>query len=750
MRESLALEDKDKGEQGQEQEQEQPKQEQGQIIQKQGQEKHEQEKQEQVQQEKSWATQLEHAEITILWSTIRRYFKYRPIPGVKGSHSKMDQYVTLTSEAEAEEEGEADNNANNTTDNNDNGITDNTNGTVNNNDETTGNNNVETTGNNNIETTGNNNIETAGNNNDETTGNNNDETAGNNNDETTGNNNDETAGNNNDEITGNNNDETAGNNNDETISNNNDNSIPDATPSVTPSDVPKSTKSKATATICTTDDVISEAWWRLLLCNPNLQSITIRQDLLHFRQLSKSHPTALGSVHTVITQLVQGRLPALPPNVVKVEANFSSINGRYSRHDELGPVNESVEEVIVKQPEYLGQLRQVFFQAPKLRKLVLVDVALKDVLTTMRDEIVASEQTSVVEAEKDEKNEITEAEETEEAEERAATRSGVQIVKCEGVRPFGRNAPSRLERLFRLTPKLVEFYGSYWTKEFANVFAEFCPLLEVVRIEQPLTSRPLHRDAKHAINDNVSPLLTACSKLRVVDILYEYVDAKKVAEKPWVCVGLEELRCQFVGVPYLEKKEQATVDKMLAREKEMNSNSSPHADTTAVTTTITRSTLEEELFERTKQAQEIRRQVLAQLSKLPGLKRLTLSPDLKITDFSNADMYALLYRSKKDDLHYLNYRDTRPDCLYLRLDCGLDQLATMTELEFLAFESMDPMMQKEDIEWLAKHFPKLKEMRGMALDTHVGIEEDLERSALRELLQALRPDILHTESFVLN
>ncbi|KAF9130135.1 hypothetical protein BGW39_003417 [Mortierella sp. 14UC] len=649
---ALVLEDKDKEEQEQEQEQGKQKQEQG--------------KQEQEQREKSWVTQLEHAEIMILWSTIRRYFRYRPIPGVKGSHSKEDQFGTLMSETEEEEEGEeeeGDNNSNGTTDNNSNTTIDNDNSTT-------------------------------------------------------------------------------LNNNDEATSNDNDSSIPIANP--TDTSIP--TKVKAAVTLCTTDDVISEAWWRLLLSNTNLQSLSLRQDLLHFRQLSKARPTALGSIRTVSTQMVQGRLPVLPPNVLKVEATFGSLGSRYSRHDELGPVNESVEEVTVKHIEYLGQLRQIFFQAPKLRKLVLRDLALKDVLTTMRKEIVLSEQTSIVEAEKNKE----ELESAEEAEERTAVSSGVQVVICESVRHVGRDGPVPFERLFRLTPKLVEFYNSYWTKEFAAVFAECCPMLEVVRIEQPISSRPLDRRPKLPFSDNVSSLLTACSKLKEVDILYEYVDTKKVVEKPWVCLGLEKLRCQFVGVPYLTKKEQASMDQMLARElKETSNNSLPLADTTAVTTTTTRSAFEEELCERTKRAQEVRRQVLTQLSKLPRLKHLTLSPDLKITDFSNADMYALIYRSKKDGLHYINYKDTRPDTLHLRLDCGLEQLATLTELEFLAFESMDPMMRREDIEWFARHFPKLKEMRGLALDTHVGVEEDQDKSALRELLQALRSDILHTESSAL-
>ncbi|KAG0381073.1 hypothetical protein BGX24_012207 [Mortierella sp. AD032] len=434
--------------------------------------------------------------------------------------------------------------------------------------------------------------------------------------------------------------------------------------------------------------------------------------------------------------MIEGRLPILPPNVVKVDAVFWSSNGQYNREDKPGPVNQHMEDVTVKNVEHLGQLQQVFFQAPKLRRLIIRDLMLQDSL-----EVRAKDEhrlLAVLEAEQKKEEELDEL---------AAVSSGVQVVKCENIRRRGKDSSFPLERLFRFTPKLVEFYNPYWTMEMASVFAEYCPLLEVVCIEERSSRQQanLARNAKQPFSDSISPLLTACSKLRVVDIRYDFVDAKNVAEKPWVCLGLEELRCQFVGVPYLTEKEHKTVDRILAREKkEKSSNKKSALDTDGTTTS--RSESEEELCERTKRAQEIRCQVLTQLSKLSRLKHLTLSPDLKNTDFSNTDMYALIYRSKKDGLHYINYNDAQPDTLHLRLDCGLDQLATLTDLEYLAFESMDPMMRKEDIEWLSKHFPRLKEMRGLALDTHVGVEEDLEKSALRNLLQTLRPDILHTES----
>lgn len=575
--------------------------------------------------EVSLVTQLEHVEIFILWNVIRRYFRYRPIPGVRGTHSLDDQCVSAFSDAEDDT---------NTTDNN----------------------------------------------------------------------------------------------------NNNESSNTDT-------DTDKDKTTTKTSIICTTDDAIADALWRLVLANPGIKSLELRQDFPLFRQLLQQTNSALPvleSIQSVTTQLVQGRLPVLPPNTRQVEASYARFS-RYNREDPPGPVNEAVEEVTVRYVEHLGQLRQVLFQAPRLRTLYIKDLMLVDL--TLREEDYEDDAEEAVRKQKEAELEAEE----EKAAAAGAIISGVQIVRCE--HPYRRGS-SGLERLFRLTPHLVEFYHTCWSAGYASILAENCPNLEVVRIASLRQQAFLERNPRNPIVDTVSPLLVSCSRLKVLDMRYELVDAKKVKEKEWVCLKLEELRCQFVGVPYLSKKEQEVLDRILAREqKDQEKERDPHHQPqTSSEGPITRSKEEEELYDRTQQATSIRRQVLGQLSKLTQLNHLTLSPDLKITDFSNADMYSLIYRSPKDGQHYINYGDILPDTLHLSLDCGLDQLATMTELEYLAFESMDPKMRVHDVEWIAERLGKLKEIRGLAVDTHVGMEDDAEKGALRELMQRLRPDILHTES----
>ncbi|OAQ33604.1 hypothetical protein K457DRAFT_14824 [Linnemannia elongata AG-77] len=95
----------------------------------------------------------------------------------------------------------------------------------------------------------------------------------------------------------------------------------------------------------------------------------------------------------------------------------------------------------------------------------------------------------------------------------------------------------------------------------------------------------------------------------------------------------------------------------------------------------------------------------------------------------------------------LPVRRRASDTLYFRLDNGLGQLASLTKLEYLSFESMDHRMGTADIEWFASHLPRLKEMRGLVMENHVGMEPDPENDALVALIRRLRPDVAQRETF---
>ncbi|KAF9093350.1 hypothetical protein BGX23_003422 [Mortierella sp. AD031] len=55
--------------------------------------------------------------------------------------------------------------------------------------------------------------------------------------------------------------------------------------------------------------------------------------------------------------------------------------------------------------------------------------------------------------------------------------------------------------------------------------------------------------------------------------------------------------------------------------------------------------------------------------------------------------------------------DPVPDTLELSLKSGLDQLATLSELEVFGFEYVDHKIGKAELAWIAAHWKRLKEMR---------------------------------------
>ncbi|KAG0278295.1 hypothetical protein BGZ95_004293 [Linnemannia exigua] len=237
-----------------------------------------------------------------------------------------------------------------------------------------------------------------------------------------------------------------------------------------------------------------------------------------------------------------------------------------------------------------------------------------------------------------------------------------------------------------------------------------------------------------------SPFTTALAKLRVLDLQYETIDARCVADKPWVCLDLEMFRCGFVGLPYLSDRNEKLVKDILEREEKARREGLPEVARTAVET---------ELLGIAEEGKTMRKSVLQQISLLTSLKHLTLSRDLKVGRglFSRRKTSLSVYRSERDGKLYFRYNDVLPDTLYLRLDTGLGQLASLVNLELFGFESMNHRMTPAEIEWIARTFPTLKEMRGLAIHGQVGAERDPSMDALRELMQSLRPDIVHSSSF---
>ncbi|KAF9903618.1 hypothetical protein EC991_003483 [Linnemannia zychae] len=247
------------------------------------------------------------------------------------------------------------------------------------------------------------------------------------------------------------------------------------------------------------------------------------------------------------------------------------------------------------------------------------------------------------------------------------------------------------------------------------------------------------RRFRDLLNNSVSKLLSSLSRLRVVIIPCGMVTVENILENPWVCLDLEELSCQIVGFPFLTKEQKEIVQGIHHRENQIDDRIQPGDRTHE----------ESQLMNLSKRCISTREAVMTQLSKLTSLKYLSLSPDLKnqIEIFEQRLGATLVYKSERDGRSYIQYNDVLPDTLHLRLDSGLEELASLTQLEYLGFESMDHQMDTAEIEWMAKHFPRLKEMRGLVANNYVGIEPDAKNDTLAALMQKLRPDVVQGQSF---
>ncbi|KAG0219029.1 hypothetical protein BGX33_005071 [Mortierella sp. NVP41] len=448
------------------------------------------------------------------------------------------------------------------------------------------------------------------------------------------------------------------------------------------------------------EDILAEACWRLALSNPRLESF----DCTKFRSLQlrmDKHPTALQAIKTLTMELPYGRVPRIPSNVVRLDSSLLRKES-FNPKDTPGLINNTLQELYIKDEiRTVAHIKSLLVQLPSLRYLRLRRVHLKE-----DDEVPAVP---------DGDNWV----------------SDLRVLLC-GL--YERKSPE-LVKIFPWMPNLVEFHHSYVSSPFTAALAKHCPLLEVVRVTYK-GCRYTPRNVYDSIHDRVSILLTSCTKLKILDLQYETIDANRVADAPWVCLDLEFFRCGFVGLPYLSASDEAELGRIQKQEED--------ARRKGLEPELTRTALETQLLLAAEQGKAMRKGVLRQISLLTSLKHLTLNRDLKVGRglFSRYKTSLTVYRSEKDGRRYFQYKDVMPDTLHLRLDTGLECLASLTKLELFGFESMDHRMGPAEIEWIARTFPKLKEVRGLAIDTHVGAERDPEMDALRKLMQSLRPDII--------
>ncbi|KAF9550914.1 hypothetical protein EC957_011461 [Mortierella hygrophila] len=465
-----------------------------------------------------------------------------------------------------------------------------------------------------------------------------------------------------------------------------------------------------------TEKAFVKACQRLVLNNPRLRTLSCPYSKLILQGLEGGSNAVLGSLKNLSCVTTDGMIPeGLPPSVTHLKLN-SSFGSRLNLYSSAsgGPgttalVHEGLESLEVVRIESGTHFKGLLAQAPSLKTLSIngfvSNFGFGNYFATAAPIPVDISWPS----------------------------SHITVLKCR-----------------QTLGTFSTAFGTMMTfgPPAAGVqLAKHCPFVEVIRINQDASvflsfgtvPNPRLRTKGWPVNDSVSILLTGLPRLRVLNIPYGSIKAETMLESPWVCLDLEEFWCQIAEVPFLTDEEEQQVQEICQRE----------AGAIGPDQEYIRTDEEDEVMELSEICVSTRKSIFTQLSKLTSLKFLSLSPDFKSGSdlFDNRTNARRVYKSEKDGRSYIRYDDVMPDTLYFRLNHGLDQLASLTKLEYLSFESMDHRMEITDIEWFASHLPRLREMRGLVTENHVGMEPDPKNDALVALMRRLRPEVSQRQSF---
>ncbi|KAF9334213.1 hypothetical protein BGZ91_010935 [Linnemannia elongata] len=212
------------------------------------------------------------------------------------------------------------------------------------------------------------------------------------------------------------------------------------------------------------------------------------------------------------------------------------------------------------------------------------------------------------------------------------------------------------------------------------------------------------------------PLLTSFTIDRLQD---------ETAEALFIhCKNLETIlfRCQIVNVSRLTPSEETmlahTSPSWLPRPNE-------------ALTLITKHT----------QSTTLQKAILSRLGTLTNLRVLDLGYEWRDVW---ADSRSECPRYTSNSQEYVNYGTPYKNTLELTLSTGLTHLSGLCHLQVFGFEGVDHRIGKQELEWMAIHWPKLKIMRGLQEDDHlVHIEPDPVKTELRRHMEMLRPDVKH-------
>ncbi|KAF9906094.1 hypothetical protein EC991_000961 [Linnemannia zychae] len=295
-------------------------------------------------------------------------------------------------------------------------------------------------------------------------------------------------------------------------------------------------------------------------------------------------------------------------------------------------------------------------------------------------------------------------------------------------------------------PNLIEYSTVRLTMTAATALARYCPQLEVFR--QGYNGDTTHSEARMITDDNtVGLLLGTCLNLKVIDAPHHRITVDHMYRCKWVCQRLESLRCQIIGFSRLDVVEQEIYQRVFGVDPDLAGFSDQHDRQQA-------------LLDKALVCKLQHTQVYKQLSLMTRLRTLDLGYEarniylstrsnvprtLRTTMYDPMSIDELrfnVFTTRRDD-SYIDYGGPHLGTLKLTLNSGLARLETLSNLEVFGFEGVDHRIGRQELEWMAFSWPKLKVIRGLQEDTLPRALPDEKKAELRAYMRYLRPDTKH-------
>ncbi|KAG0312589.1 hypothetical protein BGZ97_011063 [Linnemannia gamsii] len=274
--------------------------------------------------------------------------------------------------------------------------------------------------------------------------------------------------------------------------------------------------------------------------------------------------------------------------------------------------------------------------------------------------------------------------------------------------------------LFFNLPFLTEITIGAGYPDVAPMLARHCTQLQVFRSSDNCRSIHWNVTDCHAEHNKISILLERCPRLRVLDAIVNTIDANHLLKRPWL-TGFRRR---------LNDMEDRLYDNAVRMMEATGYESLSVAEQRAI-----------DLHQK---CQDQHLQVYDRLASLTRLTTLDLGHEFIETDYDQYDFRDTKHeRFTHGGRTYWEGMGPIRGTMELSLSSGLDRLGKLENLEVFGFQGVDHRIERPELEWMAKAWPRLRTMRGLHYSYVYYKEEDAATSALREKMKVLRPDVNH-------